>query len=325
MLSQEIFDVVIVGAGPAGMSAALTLGRCRRKVLLCDRGTPRNLASKEMHGFLTRDVIKPEEFAAAAHRDLQRYPSVTYIKAEVFRARKLEAESGFELSLNTGDTRRARKLLLATGLFDELPAIPEIDSYFGKSVFNCPYCDGWEFRELPLLAYGSSKKALEMARALTAWSSKVRLCCHDAHDLQPEDFAALAEQGIELFESPIRRLYGEDGQLSAVECEDGRQFECRAIFFDTSCRQQSSLARELGCHFSEDGGIQCGRYEATDVPGLYAAGNATKDVQLAIVAAAEGARAAVGINKDLTREAFYARPRASQAPQRPSSTAASTR
>src|SRR5690606_9890015 len=148
---MDCFDVVIVGAGPAGLSAALILGRCGRKLLLCDRGTPRSWASKSIHGFITRDGCPPAEFSELARAELARYPSVTYERVEVRQAAPAGEE--FEVVVGSG-TVRARKLLIATGLLDELPDIEGFVELFGISVFQCPYCDGWEFRDRALVAYG---------------------------------------------------------------------------------------------------------------------------------------------------------------------------
>src|SRR5688572_20895486 len=142
---RSMWDVVVVGAGPAGLSAALILGRCCRRVLVCDRGTPRSWASHAMHAFVSRDGIGPQEFRDHARLELARYPGVQMRDEAVVGARKI-AENAFSVSLEHGEEVRTRKLLLATGVMDELPPIPGIEEYFGTSVFQCPYCDGWERR-----------------------------------------------------------------------------------------------------------------------------------------------------------------------------------
>jgi thioredoxin reductase len=160
---RKMFDVTIVGAGPAGSSAALVLGRACRKVLLCDNETPRNWASKAIYGFLTRDRMAPADFREAARVELQRYPNVCRAKAEVSDAKRL-TDGTFEIRVGRRIVS-SRKLLIATGVLDELPAIPGIESFFGKSVFQCPYCDGWELRGAPVAVYG--KHALP-------WRSRAR-------------------------------------------------------------------------------------------------------------------------------------------------------
>ena len=304
-MARTAWDVVIVGAGPAGLSAALTLGRCRRTVLLCDTGTPRSWASKEMHGFLSRDGIEPHEFRRIAHKELRRYRNVVLHCGEVISANRV---SGGEFRVTVRKRRpvHCRKLLIATGVFDQLPPIPRVEQYFGKSVFQCPYCDGWESRGKPVAVYGRQKRGFEMARAMTAWSNDVALCTHGPSRLSQRQKHHLARNGIRLHEDRIDRLEGRNGMLKAIVFRGGTRLPRAALFFDTRACAQSKLAESLGCQFSRHGGVKCGQYEATSVPGVFVAGNIIKDVQLAIVAAAEGARAAFGINKTLTREDFTA-------------------
>ncbi|HET9863295.1 MAG TPA: NAD(P)/FAD-dependent oxidoreductase [Steroidobacteraceae bacterium] len=298
------WDVVIAGAGPAGLSAALILGRARRRVLICDTGTPRSWASKAMHGFLSRDGVPPAEFLAIGRRELRRYANVKFLPQEVATARR--TDDGFLVRL--ADRRvRCRKLLIATGVFDIVPRIPGIDALFGHSVFQCPYCDGWEMRDRRLLAYGRGKRGFEMARALTAWSRDVVLCTDGRAAYSADDRRLLERNRIRLVERRITSLEGLKGRLRTVVFAGGERLRRDAMFFDTPSHGQSRLAESLGCRFGRDGGVLCGAYEATSVPGVFVAGNIIRDVQLSIVAAAEGARAAFGINRALTREDFARR------------------
>jgi thioredoxin reductase len=296
----ERFDVVIIGAGPAGLSAALILGRCCRSVLLCDRGTSRSWASKAMHGFLSRDGIQPAEFVRCALTELRRYQSVSHARVEVRAA--AAAPGGFLVSAGPR-TVRARKLLIATGLEDELPAIEGLAPLFGTSVFQCPYCDGWEHRQGAIAVHGLESRGFEMARALTAWSRDIVLFT-DGSRLSAEQMTQIEAGGIRLVARKIRRLESVAGQLRHIVLDGGTRIARDVLFFDAPSHSQSDLARRLGCTFAADGGILCDRHEATAVPGVYAAGNIIRNVQLSIVAAAEGATAAFGINLALTREDF---------------------
>ena len=296
------FDVVIAGAGPAGLSAALVLGRARRRVLLCDTGTPRSWASKEMHAYLSRDGTPPHEFLALGRREVRRYPGVRYLPQEVCTARRVR--DGFAVRLANGREVQCRKLLIATGVFDIVPRIPGIDDLFGRSVFQCPYCDGWEMRDRRVLAYGRGQRGFEMARAMTAWTSDLVLCTDGAAGYSAADRKLLERHDIRLVEKRIESLEGSRGRLRTVVFRGGERLARDAMFFDTPSRHQSELAASLGCKFGRNGGVLCGEYEATSVPGVFVAGNIIRDVQLTIVAAAEGARAAFGINRSLTREDF---------------------
>jgi len=303
--SSAAWEVVIVGAGPAGLSAALILGRCCRRVLVCDRGTPRSWASHAMHAYLSRDGIPPAEFRDIALSELKRYPTVS-VRDEAVVSVERTARNGFAVGLENGDAVETRKLLLATGVLDELPPLPDVEQYFGISVFPCPYCDGWEYRGAPIAVFGEGKRGFEMARAMTAWTRDIVLCTHGVA-LPDARRSALEANGVVVENSKILRLEGQGGQLERIHFEGGRSVARTALFFDLPCHSQSRLAQTLGCQFTPTGGVRCGRYEATSVPGVFVAGNILRDVQLSIVAAAEGARAAFGINRALTREDFARR------------------
>jgi len=305
-MAAEVWDTVIIGGGPAGLSAALVLGRCCRKVLICDAGTPRNWAAHKMHGFLTRDSIAPSEFRAHAHRELGRYDSVEFWEGEVTDVTR-KKDGTFRVLLGDDHAAICRKLLIATGVADQLPKLPRIDEFWGKSVHQCPYCEGWEVRNKPIAVYGKRSRGFEMARAMTAWTSDIALCTNGNSGLLAEQKEHLSRNGVEVIEDSIAELAGKNGQLDAVIFTSGRRLPRRALFFDTPCALQSEIARKLGCTFTKKGGVRSGRYEATSVPGVFVAGNIIKDVQLAIVAAAEGTRAAFGINRSLTREDFERR------------------
>ncbi|MEP6607342.1 MAG: FAD-dependent oxidoreductase [Burkholderiaceae bacterium] len=210
----------------------------------------------------------------------------------------------FRVFLDGNRSELARKLLIATGVQDQLPKLRGIEQFWGTSVLQCPYCEGWEFQDAPIAVYGKRLRGFEMARAMSAWTSDIVLCSDGRASLKANEIAELARNGIELIEDRIAELSGCNGQLEAVVFRGGRRLQCRALFFDTPCVSQSRLAVKLGCRLTKGGGIRCGQYEATDVPGVFVAGNIIDDVQLAIVAAAEGARAAFGINRSLTREDF---------------------
>ena len=293
----DTYDVVIVGAGPAGLSAALILGRCRRTVLVCDTGKPRNRSSHALHGYLTRDGIDPAEFRAIGRRELRRYDTVEIrdIGAEHAECR----EGRFFVRLDDGTDVSARKLLIATGVRDHVPDLQGIDELYGRSVFHCPYCDGWEMRDQPIAIYGKGARGLGLSLELTAWSRDLVLCSDGPAEIDDQGRSRLARNGIAVREERIRALEGTDGILQRVVFETGVPLARRALFFTTGQSQQSELAVLLGCEFNDKGTVRTGRYESTHLPGLYVAGDASRAVQWVIVAAAEGAEAAFAINTDL--------------------------
>jgi thioredoxin reductase len=295
-----VLDVLIVGAGPAGLSAALVLGRSRRQVVVCDHGRPRNAASRALHGYLTRDGIPPRELLKIGREQLRTYETVEIRNVQVTGARNVAG--GFEATLADGERLVARKLLLATGLVDEVPRIEGIEAFYGRSVHHCPYCDGWEWRDRPLAAYGRERKGIKMALRLTAWSRDLVLCTDGPAELAADERACLERLGIPVRSERIVRLEGVDGRLERLVFDEGSTLARSALFFNTGCPQQSGLARSLGCDLGTEGSPKAGDHGKTNVPGLYVAGDASRDVQLAIIAAAEGAAAAVHIHSTLTRE-----------------------
>lgn len=295
------YDVVVVGAGPAGLSAALMLGRCRRSVLVCDTGRPRNAASRALHGYLTRDGISPREFLDIGRRELRQYGTVEVRDAAVESAR-CRPDGRFEVGLEQGVAVTARKLLLATGVRDNVPDIDGIHELYGRSVFHCPYCDGWEIRDQPVAIYGRGSRGLGLSLELTAWSRDLVLCTDGPPEIDEEGIARLSRNGIAVRDERVVRLEGEDGILRRIVFDAGPPLERRALFFTTGQSQQSALAIGLGCEFNEKGTVRTGKYETTHLPGLFVAGDASRAVQWVIVAAAEGAEAAFAINSDLLRE-----------------------
>lgn len=296
-----MYDVVIVGAGPAGLSAALILGRSRRRVLVCDTGKPRNRASRAMHGFLTRDGMSPLEFLHIGREQLAPYDTVELRQVEVTGA-ECERDSRFRIHLAAGDSVQSRKLLIATGVTDNIPDIPGLRQLYGSSVFHCPYCDGWEFRDQPIAIYGRGSRGHGLSLELTGWSHDLTLCTDGPSEIDADGLAQLRRHHIRVREEPVERLEGHDGALERVFFRNGEPLAVRALFFTTGQRQQSPLAMSLGCQLNEKGTVRTGKYETTHLPGLYVAGDASRNVQWVVVAAAEGAEAAFAINTDLLKD-----------------------
>jgi thioredoxin reductase len=295
-------DVCIVGAGPAGLSAALLLGRCRRDVLVLDSDKPRNAASRGLHGYLTRDGMHPLQLRALGRVDLASYPTVRLQRLTVTRARR--RDDHFELTVSNGATARARFLLLATGRVDRVPDRPGFHELYGRGVYHCPLCDGWEHRGQPFVAYG--KAPCDFALELLTWTDQVALCSDGPADLTPEERQKLSRSGVRVIEMPVARaVAGRNGLIERLEFEDGMTIECGALFFDQPAPQRSKLPGELGCEFDDTGAVKAGS-ASTNIPGLFVAGNVRGGVHLAITAAAEGAEAAIAINEALLERSLAA-------------------
>jgi thioredoxin reductase len=295
-----ILDCVVVGGGPAGLSAALMLGRCRRRVVVCDAGEPRNIRSRGIHGYLTRDGVDPTEFLRLARAELTGYGTVELCDVEVTEVDK--AGGNFRVICADGSHLMARKLLLATGVQDQLPPIEGLESLYGTSVHHCPYCDAWEWRDHPMAVYGTGEAATDVALGLTAWTPDILLCTDGSPDVERAELARLARFGIKVRTDRVVRLEGRKGYLERVVFAQGPPSECRALFLACPQQQRSPLAARLGCRFNERGAVDTGKCEATNVPGLYVAGDASKEAQFVIVAAAEGTEAGMAIHRSLLQE-----------------------
>jgi thioredoxin reductase len=301
---MTMYDVAIVGGGPAGLNAALVLGRCRRRVLLCDSGTPRNAVSRGVNGFLSRDGILPGDLRRVSREQLARYESIEIRDVEVTDAECAGVEGGgpFHLTLAGGERVGARKLLLATGLTEELPEIEGLTELWGQSVFNCPYCDGWEERDQPIAVYGRGSRGKGLALELLGWSRDLVLLTDGPSDLAAADRDLLERNRVRLHEEPVGRLEGRAGRLERIRFRNGEVLERSALFVAGSERNLPGLVPQLGCDLTARGTVRTGANEATNVPSLYVAGDASRRVHFAIVAAAEGAMAAFAINNELLDE-----------------------
>lgn len=289
-----------MGGGPAGLSAALVLGRCLRRVLVCDAGPKRNQATAALHAFLSRDGLAPRELLRIAREEIGAYPTVVQRRARVGAIRR--RGRAFDVTLAGGRRERARRVLLATGVRDELPGWPGLRRFYGRSVFHCPYCDAYEVRDRRLAVWGRTPAAAGLAVKLRSWSPDVTLLTGACWALSARRRSTLALQGVRVAEQAIARLDGRGRALRAVVFADGTRLPCDALFLTVPCRQACDLAARLGCRLVKGAAVAVRRSGAAGVPGLFVAGDASIDSQMVVVAAAEGARAAIAINEELLRE-----------------------
>lgn len=296
MKHPHAYDAIVIGGGPAGLSAALLLGRCRRRVLVVDEGLPRNRHAEAMHGYLTRDGISPSEFLRAARDEIARY-GVEYRRIKAHNARAVD--KGFVVELDGDIHCFARKLLIATGVADDLPPVPGIEAFYGSTVHHCPYCDGWENRDKRLAVYARKPG---LAFALLTWSSDVMLFTDGPARFTRAEREHLSQRGIAVHAGKIARIEGESGSMRRIVLENNQSIERDALFFSTAQHQACNIAEGIGCMLNRRGTVDTNKLEMSNVPGVYVAGDASRDVQLVIVAAAEGAKAAFAINIALQRD-----------------------
>ena len=290
-------DAIVVGGGPAGLSAALVLGRARRRVLVLDTGRPANVKSSAIGGLLGQSGVAPVELRSAGREQLGDLPSVEVRDAAVVDAGGRSEQLSVRLS--DGSALRTRALLLAHGLSYEPPALPGIEPLWGRSVFHCPFCDGWEVRDRALAVHGNGPDIVRTALVVSGWSSDVILVTDGPAQLGDGGHAMLAAAGVRVREEPIRRLAGDGGRLDRIEFVSGPAEKRDALFVRTRREQPNGLPAALGCELSPGGTIVTDGEGRTTVAGVYAAGDAATD-RLRSVAAAigTGSRAALAVALD---------------------------
>ena len=296
-----MYDAIIVGGGPAGLNAALVLGRAQRPTLLCDNDEARNRQVRVSHGFLSRDRIAPAELRATAGEQLTPYPAV---EARRVRVKRIEPQAAsFRATFGDGAAAEARRVLLSTGVIDELPAIEGLAARWGISAFNCPYCDGWEVRNQPLVAFGTDEANIRLALTLTRYSPDVILCTNGAAEPDADHAGPLKQRGIAVRTEPIARLEGPGASLDRVVFGDGTAIHRTYAFTQAPARQSSTIPDHLGLDRLEDGSIKVDDLGQTSVPGVFAAGDLARrptmplpGAQIAIAAAA-GVIAAIALDQ----------------------------
>ena len=290
------FDVVIIGGGAAGLSAALVLGRARRRVAVVDAGAPRNAPASHMQGFLSRDGMSPADFLAAGRAEIAGYG------VELLEDQVLGIEPGFLLRLARGAVLTARRIVLATGVSDELPDIPGVRERWGRDLLHCPYCHGWEVRDQPLGVLGSHPGAVQHAQLVRQWSADVIFFAH-THDVTDAERTQLGARGIHVVDGAVARLGIEDDRLTGVELVDGRVIARTAVFVrPVNVPHADGVVSNLGCDRDDAGFVTVDATGRTSVPGVWAAGNAVDPRAQVITAAGAGSAAAIAVNADLVHD-----------------------
>ncbi|MGW2833432.1 NAD(P)/FAD-dependent oxidoreductase [Streptomyces sp. NPDC001286] len=303
----EQYEVIVVGGGAAGLSAALVLGRARRHTLVVDAGEPRNAPAAHMHGYLTRDGMPPAEFLATGREEIARYG------VELVHDRAVDVAPGFTVSLASGRTVRARHLVVATGLKDEPPAVPGAAERFGRDVLHCPYCHGWEVRDRAFGVLATTAMSVHQALMVSQWSKDVTLFLHtvDERELTDDDLRRLARAGVKVVPGEVAELVVEDDRLTGVRLADGATHAREVVFVAPRAVPRTDLLERLGAELRE---TPFGAYPVVDetgrttVPGVWAAGNAMGFAEQVVNAAAGGYRAGATINGELLMSDLDATP-----------------
>jgi thioredoxin reductase len=294
------YDIVIVGAGPAGLSAALALGRARKRVLLCDAGPRRNAAAERIHNFVTRDGTPPDEFRRIGRQQLEHYPNVQTLDVRVESISG--SRGGFTVALGT-ETVDARRILLCTGMIDEMLPIEGFRELWGHAIVQCPYCHGWEAQDRTwgyLVNAANSSHLLPFALQMRGWTRNVVVFTNAGVELPEQAQNQLQAAGIRLETAPVARLVADQQRLEFVELATGERVRCEVLFAHPPQRQVE-LISSLAVGLDDDGYVQVDPMRReTSIPGIYAAGDLTTRMQAAIMAAGSGTQAAAILNLELT-------------------------
>jgi thioredoxin reductase len=297
-----VFDVAVVGGGPAGLSAAMWCARYRRTVLLVDADEQRNSSAAETHGYLGLDGAEPAELVERAISDVLAYPEVTRIEGGSVTDVTV-VDDAFDLRLADGRRMRALRLILATGVVDLLPDIAHFDEYYGATAFTCPTCDGYEAQGKRVVAIGDDDHISGFALGLLDWAGSVALiAATDAAGVGKGETARVEAAGVEVIRGTPVALEGAEGALRAVRLADGTRVECEVVFCTVRNVQHSDLPVRLGCEMSEEGCVIVDPDGRTSVTNVFAAGDMTPGPQLVQIAAAEGARAGIAAALSLRGE-----------------------
>ncbi|MEV6996990.1 NAD(P)/FAD-dependent oxidoreductase [Streptomyces sp. NPDC093982] len=296
----ETYEVIVVGGGAAGLSAALVLGRARRRTLVVDAGEPRNAPAAHIQGYLTRDGMSPAEFLAIGREEIARYG------VELVRDTAVDVTRGedFAVELASGRTVRARRLVITTGLRDELPAVPGVAERFGRDVLHCPYCHGWEVRDQAFGVLATGPLSVHQALMVSQWSKDVTFFLHEVaeDDLPDDDLRRLAAAGVHVVPGEVAGLVVEDDRITGVRLANGSAYDRQALFVAPRPIPQTALLERLGAEMTE---TPFGAYPVVDatgltsVPGVWAAGNTMGFGEQVVNAAAGGYRAGATINGEM--------------------------
>jgi len=300
MLSQ--FEVIIIGGSYAGLSAAMTLGRSMRKVLILDSGDPCNRKVIHSHNFLTHDGVAPAEIAAIARQEVLAYPTIKLKDAKAVKA--TQQSDFFTIENESGETFTAKKLLFTTGVFDIMPVIPGFAECWGKSIAHCPYCHGYEIRNTNIGILSNGDMAFEFCKMINHWSKSLTLFTNGASTLTYEQENKIRLHNIPVVENEIVLIEHEQGLIQNIIFKDGNSYMIEGLFTKVPFKQKTHLPEAIGCTITKDSFIAVDDFQRTNIKGVYAAGDNATMFRSVSAAVAAGTKAGAFINKELIDETF---------------------
>ncbi|WP_417612155.1 NAD(P)/FAD-dependent oxidoreductase [Owenweeksia hongkongensis] len=302
MKEQTQFDVIIIGGSYSGLSAAMSLGRALRKVLIIDNGKPCNRTAPHSHNFITQDGKPPRQIADDARAQVEKYNSIQFYKGLATKAEK--TTNGFTVETESGKSFHTKKLLFATGLKDIMPNIKGFAECWGISIIHCPYCHGYEVRNEPTGIIGNGEAAFHYAWLISNWTKDLTIFTNGKYSFTEEQNQKLKANNLKVIETEIGEIIHSKGQLKHVELKDGKSVKLNAIYHGPSFEQHCKLPQEMGCEITESGHIQVTLFQQTSVEGIFAAGDNSTMMRSLASAVAAGTTAGAFINNELTQAEF---------------------
>lgn len=296
------YEVIIIGGSFAGLSAAMSLGRSMRKVLIIDNQQPCNIQTPHSHNFLTQDGKPPLEILAQARRQLEAYPTVEFINDTAISASK--SEDLFEIKLKENGEVKAPKLVLAWGLKDDTSKIEGLAACWGISVIHCPYCHGYEVKNQPTAIIANGNEAFEYLKMISHWTKNLTLLTNGSSTLTEEQTQKIESKGIQIIEKQITKINHQAGKVASISLNDAEDFPISVIYHRAPFIQKSEIAAQLDCEFDEMGLIKVNDFQQTNVKGVFAAGDNSTPLRQVANAVAKGSLAGVMANRELIEESF---------------------
>lgn len=301
-MEQKHFEVIIVGGSYSGLSAAMSLGRALRQVLVIDSGLPCNRQTPHSHNFITQDGEKPAVISAKAKLQVDIYKTVQFYNGLAIKA--LKTEKGFEIETESGEIFTARKVLFATGVKDLLPEIEGFADCWGISVLHCPYCHGYEVKNEKTAIIANGEMGFEFAKLISNWTKDLRLCTNGKSELTSEQTHILKNHGVLILEEEINSINHNEGYVSDIVFKNGEKVEVKAIYARVPFEQHCILPQDLDCEINEQGYLKVDFMQKTTIPGIFGSGDATTQMRSVALAVSSGSFAGAVINKELIDEDF---------------------
>lgn len=301
-MEQKHFEVIIIGGSYSGLSAAMSLGRSLRQVLVIDSGLPCNRQTPHSHNFITQDGEKPAVISAKAKLQVDIYKTVQFYKGLAVKATKME--QGFEIETESGVIFTSKKVLFAAGVKDLLPEIEGFAACWGISVLHCPYCHGYEVKNEKTAIIANGEIGFEFAKLISNWTKDLRLCTNGKSELSLEQTQILKNHNVQIFEQEIDSFEHHEGYIKNIIFKNGEKVEVKAIYARPPFEQHCKIPETLGCDISEQGLLKVDNMQKTNITGVFASGDCTTQMRSVAIAVSTGSFAGAVINKELIDEDF---------------------